>query len=56
VATAARPSYGPSTAAAWRSRYLRREHGEPALAVMRAIKTAFDPHNIMNLGKIIMLG
>jgi D-lactate dehydrogenase (cytochrome) len=37
-------------------KYLRREHGEAALAVMRAVKTALDPHNIMNPGKIIMLG
>jgi D-lactate dehydrogenase (cytochrome) len=37
-------------------KYLRREHGEAALAVMCAIKTALDPHNIMNPGKIIMLG
>ena len=27
------------------------EHGE-AMSVMRAIKTAIDPHNIMNPGKI----
>jgi len=37
-------------------KYLRREHGEAALAVMRAVKTALDPHNIMNPGKIIVLG
>jgi D-lactate dehydrogenase (cytochrome) len=37
-------------------KYLRREHGEAALSVLRAIKTAPDPHNIMNPGKIIMLG
>lgn len=37
-------------------KYLRREHGEAALSVMRAIKTALDPHNVMNPGKIIMLG
>jgi D-lactate dehydrogenase (cytochrome) len=30
------------------------EHGE-ALAVMRAIKQAVDPHNIMNPGKIVRL-
>jgi D-lactate dehydrogenase (cytochrome) len=37
-------------------KYLVREHGEAALAAMRAIKTALDPQNIMNPGKIIMLG
>ncbi|MFN0193108.1 MAG: FAD-binding oxidoreductase [Aestuariivirga sp.] len=31
-------------------KYLEREHG-PALAFMREIKRAFDPHNIMNPGK-----
>jgi D-lactate dehydrogenase (cytochrome) len=30
--------------------YLAREHGN-ALAIMRAIKSALDPHNIMNPGK-----
>jgi D-lactate dehydrogenase (cytochrome) len=33
-------------------KYLLAEHGEPALAAMRAIKRALDPHNIMNPGKI----
>jgi D-lactate dehydrogenase (cytochrome) len=37
-------------------KYLAREHGEPALAAMRAVKAALDPQNIMNPGKIIMLG
>jgi D-lactate dehydrogenase (cytochrome) len=37
-------------------KYLASEHGEPALAAMRLIKTAFDPQNIMNPGKIIILG
>ena len=33
-------------------KYMAKEHGE-ALNVMRAIKQAIDPHNIMNPGKII---
>jgi D-lactate dehydrogenase (cytochrome) len=33
--------------------YLLAEHGEPALAAMRALKRAFDPHGIMNPGKIV---
>jgi D-lactate dehydrogenase (cytochrome) len=33
--------------------YLAAEHGEPALATMRAIKRALDPDDIMNPGKII---
>src|SRR5262247_4078663 len=33
--------------------YLAAEHGEPALAAMRAIKRALDPHGIMNPGKIV---
>jgi D-lactate dehydrogenase (cytochrome) len=37
-------------------KYLAAEHGESALAVMRAIKQALDPQNIMNPGKIITLG
>jgi len=35
--------------------YLAAEHGEPALAVMRAVKRALDPDNIMNPGKIVKL-
>jgi D-lactate dehydrogenase (cytochrome) len=34
-------------------KYLSKELGEPALAMMRAIKQAIDPHNIMNPGKIV---
>ena len=34
-------------------KYMAKEHGE-ALNVMRAIKQAIDPHNIMNPGKIWM--
>jgi D-lactate dehydrogenase (cytochrome) len=33
-------------------KYLRAEHGE-ALTVMRAIKRALDPHNLMNPGKML---
>ena len=35
--------------------YLASEHGEPALAAMRAVKRALDPHDIMNPGKIVKL-
>jgi D-lactate dehydrogenase (cytochrome) len=37
-------------------KYLRAEHGAPALAAMAAIKRALDPQNIMNPGKIVALG
>ena len=33
--------------------YMVQEHGKPALAVMRAIKQALDPDNLMNPGKIL---
>jgi len=36
-------------------KYLLAEHGEPALAAMRAIKQALDPLDIMNPGKIVSL-
>jgi D-lactate dehydrogenase (cytochrome) len=36
-------------------KYLLAEHGEPALAAMRAIKRALDPLDIMNPGKIVSL-
>ena len=36
-------------------KYLAAEHGEPALAAMRAIKRALDPLDIMNPGKIFSL-
>jgi D-lactate dehydrogenase (cytochrome) len=35
-------------------KYLKAEHGDAALSTMRAIKTALDPQNIMNPGKIVM--
>lgn len=34
-------------------KYMALEHGDDALAVMRAIKMALDPDNIMNPGKIL---
>jgi D-lactate dehydrogenase (cytochrome) len=36
-------------------KYLMEEHGEQALAVMRALKQALDPQDIMNPGKIVAL-
>ncbi len=36
-------------------KYLKAEHGEPALAAMRTIKRALDPLNILNPGKIFEL-
>ena len=36
-------------------KYLAAEHGEPALAAMRAIKRALDPLDILNPGKIVSL-
>jgi D-lactate dehydrogenase (cytochrome) len=35
-------------------KYLKGELGAPALAAMRAIKQALDPHGIMNPGKIVV--
>jgi D-lactate dehydrogenase (cytochrome) len=34
-------------------KYLAAEHGEVALAAMRVVKRALDPHDIMNPGKMI---
>jgi D-lactate dehydrogenase (cytochrome) len=36
-------------------RYLEAEHGEGAMNVMRALKQALDPLNLMNPGKIVAL-
>ena len=34
-------------------KYLAREHGEPAVAVMSAIKQALDPKGLLNPGKVL---
>jgi D-lactate dehydrogenase (cytochrome) len=36
-------------------KYLEIEHGPAALGLMRVLKQAIDPHNIMNPGKIVAL-
>ncbi len=36
-------------------KYMKAEYGEPALGVMRAIKRALDPLDILNPGKIVSL-
>jgi D-lactate dehydrogenase (cytochrome) len=36
-------------------KYLEQEHGSEALAMMRALKLAIDPQNLMNPGKIVTL-
>ncbi|WP_051987490.1 FAD-linked oxidase C-terminal domain-containing protein [Bosea sp. UNC402CLCol] len=36
-------------------KYLEQEHGPEAVAVMRTIKRALDPQNILNPGKIVVL-
>ncbi|MGO4386866.1 FAD-binding oxidoreductase [Microvirga sp. 2YAF29] len=36
-------------------KYLELEHGPAALGLMRVLKQAIDPHNIMNPGKIVAL-
>jgi D-lactate dehydrogenase (cytochrome) len=37
-------------------KYLETELGAPALDAMRLIKQALDPKNLMNPGKIVMIG
>ncbi|MBL8422680.1 MAG: 2-hydroxy-acid oxidase, partial [Candidatus Accumulibacter phosphatis] len=36
-----------------KTRFMVREHGADAVAVMRAIKAALDPHDLLNPGKIL---
>ena len=36
-----------------KQKYMTAEHGVGALAVMRAIKQAIDPENLMNPGKML---
>lgn len=36
--------------------FLVEEHGEDALDLMRSLKCAFDPNNILNPGKVVKLG
>ncbi|CEF54856.1 FAD-binding oxidoreductase [Acetobacter ghanensis] len=36
--------------------FLEQEHGEPALGVMRTLKMALDPRNILNPGKLLPEG
>ncbi len=37
-----------------KAKYMLAEYAAPTLALMRSIKTAFDPQNIMNPGKILI--
>ncbi|MER2514861.1 MAG: FAD-linked oxidase C-terminal domain-containing protein [Candidatus Accumulibacter phosphatis] len=39
-----------------KTRFMVREHGAEAIAVMRAIKTALDPTNLLNPGKVLPPG
>ncbi len=36
-----------------KKQYLVEEHGEAAVEVMRTLKQALDPKNLMNPGKIV---
>ena len=38
-----------------KQKYMLDEHGAPALDLMRRIKVLFDPHDILNPGKILAL-
>ena len=37
-------------------KYLEQQHGAGAVAAMRAVKLALDPHNLMNPGKVVCCG
>jgi glycolate oxidase len=39
-----------------KARYMSLEHDEAAMDMMRAIKRTFDPHNILNPGKMALDG
>ena len=39
-----------------KQKYMVYEHGEGAIEVMRQLKSLFDPHNILNPGKVVSLG
>jgi D-lactate dehydrogenase (cytochrome) len=36
-----------------KQKYMKSQHGAGALALMRAIKVAIDPDNLMNPGKML---
>jgi D-lactate dehydrogenase (cytochrome) len=36
-----------------KTKFMVREHGEGAVEVMRALKSALDPDNLLNPGKIL---
>jgi D-lactate dehydrogenase (cytochrome) len=38
-----------------KQKLLKREFGDAAVALMRSIKAAVDPHDIMNPGKLLPL-